>query len=533
MLNRKRHSKPAYTESQATHWLSWLARGMQQHGQTIFLIENLQPSWLPERRQRRLYVFCSGLLDGLLFGLILAIVSGLTVGLSAAAPSGDLGAGLEDGFHASLLGGMAGIFFGIFKGLLDWSWLDEKRLWQGVKKLGARWQVTINVILTGLIIAMAYAVNLFVFVFIERLAQGADFFAATDYRFFIEWWHTELTFAGLIVGAGAILLWGTRAFHQSLAHDIRTVESLGWSWASAFKGAISMLRFGLIAIAILAIGYLWINWDQHPQYAWKEDLLDVLAPGLFAGLAFALVCAFIREVIRRKRRGVQKDGRPALSRWSWKRIMQSAVAIFPAVMYVILIALLPMIDRAIPYIGPVWDAFATNEAEFLSILLFTGLVLALMRSVFAGLKKGVVEMKVRPNEGIRLSVRSALLGGGCIGGVLGAGAFLLAAAYLVMGEFLSDVDEGLIVSIAFGVFVAVISGLFASLWYGGQDSLRHYILRYLLYRNNYTPRHFARFLDYAANELNFLQKVGGGYIFIHRYLLEHFAGITKPQETPK
>jgi hypothetical protein len=49
-----------------------------------------------------------------------------------------------------------------------------------------------------------------------------------------------------------------------------------------------------------------------------------------------------------------------------------------------------------------------------------------------------------------------------------------------MGEFLSDVDERLIISIAFGVLTAVISGLFASLWYGGQDALRHYILRFLL-----------------------------------------------------
>ena len=32
----------------------------------------------------------------------------------------------------------------------------------------------------------------------------------------------------------------------------------------------------------------------------------------------------------------------------------------------------------------------------------------------------------------------------------------------------------------------------------------------------------ARFLDYAAERI-FLQKVGGGYIFVHRTLLEHFA----------
>jgi hypothetical protein len=38
------------------------------------------------------------------------------------------------------------------------------------------------------------------------------------------------------------------------------------------------------------------------------------------------------------------------------------------------------------------------------------------------------------------------------------------------------------------------------------------------------PWNYARFLDYATERL-FLQKVGGGYIFVHRMLLEHFAGM--------
>ncbi len=53
----------------------------------------------------------------------------------------------------------------------------------------------------------------------------------------------------------------------------------------------------------------------------------------------------------------------------------------------------------------------------------------------------------------------------------------------------------------------------------------------------HTPLDYVRFLDYAAKDLNFLQKVGGGYIFIHRILLEHFAamedaGKSNPQDTP-
>jgi hypothetical protein len=44
----------------------------------------------------------------------------------------------------------------------------------------------------------------------------------------------------------------------------------------------------------------------------------------------------------------------------------------------------------------------------------------------------------------------------------------------------------------------------------------------MLYRHNDIPWHYTRFLDYAAERI-FLQKVGPGYIFIHRLLLEYFA----------
>jgi hypothetical protein len=39
-----------------------------------------------------------------------------------------------------------------------------------------------------------------------------------------------------------------------------------------------------------------------------------------------------------------------------------------------------------------------------------------------------------------------------------------------------------------------------------------------------TPFNFIKFLDQCAR-LIFLKKVGGGYIFIHRVLLEYFADL--------
>lgn len=75
--------------------------------------------------------------------------------------------------------------------------------------------------------------------------------------------------------------------------------------------------------------------------------------------------------------------------------------------------------------------------------------------------------------------------------------------------------SGLINGLAIGLVFGLIFG-------GGKACIQHFVLRRILYRKGYTPWNYARFLDYAAERI-FLQKVGGGYIFIHRLLLEHFA----------
>jgi hypothetical protein len=58
--------------------------------------------------------------------------------------------------------------------------------------------------------------------------------------------------------------------------------------------------------------------------------------------------------------------------------------------------------------------------------------------------------------------------------------------------------------------------------YGGYTWLQHRRLRRLLVRHSVTPRHYVKFLDYAVERI-FLRKIGGGYIFIHRLLQDHFA----------
>jgi len=55
-------------------------------------------------------------------------------------------------------------------------------------------------------------------------------------------------------------------------------------------------------------------------------------------------------------------------------------------------------------------------------------------------------------------------------------------------------------------------------------------LRLSLWLTGHTPFNFIKFLDYCA-KLILLKKVGGGYIFIHRMLLDYFADLAPQSKT--
>lgn len=55
--------------------------------------------------------------------------------------------------------------------------------------------------------------------------------------------------------------------------------------------------------------------------------------------------------------------------------------------------------------------------------------------------------------------------------------------------------------------------------------IQHYMLRWMLYRDNRMPWNYTSFLDHCVDRI-FLRRVVGGYIFIHRLLMEHFSGLT-------
>jgi ATP-dependent Clp protease adapter protein ClpS len=143
-----------------------------------------------------------------------------------------------------------------------------------------------------------------------------------------------------------------------------------------------------------------------------------------------------------------------------------------------------------------------------------GLVVGLSGALISGIIGSAVETTTVPNQGIWQSLKNAITFG-----MMGAGLCLIGGAGLVNAVLRPDLYV-----LSLSTLTAGIVGLFLGFSKGGTASIQHFILRLILYKNGTVPWNFARFLDWAA-ERTFLQKVGGGYIFTHRLLQDHFAAI--------
>ena len=111
------------TSEQTLLYLRWLASQLKKKNETEFLIENLQPDWLPSKRQELIYKLSVGpifglsvgLIFGLSFGLIYGLSAGLSVGLSFGLTEIEQGERLEWDPRRGLSFGLS---FGLIGGLI-------------------------------------------------------------------------------------------------------------------------------------------------------------------------------------------------------------------------------------------------------------------------------------------------------------------------------------------------------------------------------------------------------------------------------
>ena len=163
-------------------------------------------------------------------------------------------------------------------------------------------------------------------------------------------------------------------------------------------------------------------------------------------------------------------------------------------------------------IGVVWCSLTWKEPKwpggYWKILIFgliSGLILGLIIGLIRGLRGSEIETKTIPNQGIWSSARNAVI----IALVSWLILFLIIFRLFPLGlqSKISVISWGLILGLLFG---------------GGIACIQHFSLRLILWIKGFMPMNYARFLDYASDRL-LMKKVGGGYIFYHRMLMEHFA----------
>lgn len=260
------------------------------------------------------------------------------------------------------------------------------------------------------------------------------------------------------------------------------LERLTFAWLE--RGWERRLGYALGVIAVLLFG-VGLNLAQVPLTG--DPFPSALTFGICVSVSsFAYTRGHIKPVER--------------LRWSWRRMLR----------------LLPVTTVCATVMG-LAEGLRVNFAANVTGAAITGAILA----VTFALEAGDRATRVRPNAGVRRSLAYAL--GVSLGFSIPIG---LAFAFVINPHVTRPLIEvvehqgnpSLVIGVAVGLFV--FTALF--LIYGGFTVLMHGVLRLWLAWRTPLPLDLLRLLDRAV-ELRLMRRVGGGYLFLHRTLLDHFA----------
>lgn len=195
-------------------------------------------------------------------------------------------------------------------------------------------------------------------------------------------------------------------------------------------------------------------------------------------------------------------------KWSWKLFLKKFLVLC-LLFGSSSLALLVIFISILSFIGE-----EHSILEFILYSLIMPIIMLLSKIFIGGFYDAIIENKTRPNQGIKFSLINSIYTGYYSGLYAGLVTGLVTGLTVWFITIIEAVEVGLTSWIVIGLIVGLNRGL--------GDVIKHYALRLVLWRSGKTPRQFIPFLDYCA-KLILLKKVGGGYIFIHRMLLEYFA----------
>jgi transcriptional regulator with XRE-family HTH domain/GTPase SAR1 family protein len=510
VLELRGSKKKGYDSQQIIRYLSWLARQMAAHNQTEFYIERLQPDWLSESRQRHYQ------------NTMLRMIYGM-------------GSALNGGLFAWIFGGKPepGNNRGVGDGLLGWLGSGPGNHVLGWMAPGLGGGLEGGAML-GLILGLVLQIS--AIVIDEEMMRWTW---ALIRRSFLRGLFSGLR-NGLISFVVAAIFCGLLFWNSS--HDIQHALSYGLGFAIA-----SGLSVGLVSVLVSS---LTANRNQigDQRMGLGITLVNGVIMGLCGGISFGVVEALLVNIEQgatfgaivaivysvifsfggtRAIRGIGREIKPAETGiWNWQAVKSDLLMLMTEGLIIglfIWVVVMVIIGFAGSFFyGPAYG-WRYGLVYGVIVGLSTGVAIVMTGILNSLWRSELLEERylIRPNEGIRRSVQNSAFAGslfGVLGGI--ATGTIVGLAFWLLG----GLSGWVILGTGFAIILGAGFVFNFSMLRGGIAAIEHYTLRWYLWRCGSLPWNVVRFLDYASERI-LLRKVGGGYIFLHRLLLEYFASI--------
>ena len=284
-------------------------------------------------------------------------------------------------------------------------------------------------------------------------------------------------------------------------------------WRQARTRIIRSVLNGLLIGLLVGYPEGLILWYGNPDNGMPLSDALLLTSG-FIGLSSGLLYGLIEGLLHIQMTNIRPTETLA---WLWTNMGRDLVKFLSlGLLYSLLVEILLGLLLWVINKGTFFDNLLALLQFALVCVPFFALLGVLLGGFTGGVSSDILDEKnfTTPNQGIRHSARYSIQVGIMTLSII-VGAALLIAIPSGMTNFLLA-SFGL----TFGPLIVMVSALRA----GGIACIQHFVLRWLLWRDKKMPWNYPRFLDYAAKRI-LLRKVGGGYMFVHRLLLEYFASL--------
>lgn len=508
-------------------WLHWQAQQMQKHNQTVFYLEHLQPDWLPTE-QLSAYIWLAIRIPGMLIGVLASISIILFLNSFRYFDFVSM-------LQIVVLGGFLG---GLFS---ETAIGDTGRQSMQSNPRHAFRRMIIERTATSTLVGLLYGLCFGLY-----LSRGN--FGPSD-------WLWVGSISGVVIGLCCWLL--LALVPRFSGRDIRVSTNKTQRWLRfrqalrAWHGQQALLVAIVFGVAIPLITLL-INIRYYGLSIFIFDVIYLLGDWISGALVFGITSALVSQIFEVQKGDVFLTER---LRWTWKSLIRSLLSprhLRMTLMFasIVLVLLWLSYGIRIGYLdSPTRRGLSAGLLYGLGDGLISGLSVGLSYWLLIGLLQGISNERVEDrdrrvfNQGIRRSFRNSgimgIIGGAVIGasgalstglsaGLNGSGVVELNYAGQISGLYVNPgygLQSALFAAQDFlhgnGWLLAVSGGLLLWASNGGLAIIRHAVLRLLLRHMHAFPWRAEPFLEDAKARI-LMRRVGGGYSFMHRLLLDYF-----------